>query len=162
MKKVTVTGIIGKTQGVTNAINPPKNPNKKIARILLFWVPSSPQLFTGFFISIAADFILIPEATPPSKTVLKAKGKSGENSSPLLKKTDSLPSNCAGTAFLNSTTAFQFALPSDTINCLLLKRLEVIVFVLPVATKLSNCILLSLKTNSTDAVPSRSCDGANS
>ena len=29
VKKETVTGIIGNTQGVINAINPPKNPKKK-------------------------------------------------------------------------------------------------------------------------------------
>ena len=47
VKKVTVTGIIGKTQGVSNAIRPPSNPKKKIVSRLLFFVPSSPQLFTG-------------------------------------------------------------------------------------------------------------------
>ena len=30
VKKLTVMGIIGKTQGVNKAINPPKNPNPKI------------------------------------------------------------------------------------------------------------------------------------
>ena len=31
-KKLTVIGIIGHTQGVSKAINPPKNPNTKIRR----------------------------------------------------------------------------------------------------------------------------------
>ena len=37
MKKLTVSGIIGKTQGVSNANNPPMNPRPKILNsVLLF------------------------------------------------------------------------------------------------------------------------------
>ena len=35
VKKLTVNGIIGNTQGVNNAIRPPKNPNTKMDRKLL-------------------------------------------------------------------------------------------------------------------------------
>lgn len=84
VKKVTVTGIIGNTHGVIKAINPPKKPKIKMEKIPWFWVASSPQLFTGFFISIAADLIFIPVAIPPSSAVLNSNGMSCPNSSPLL------------------------------------------------------------------------------
>ena len=50
VKKETVTGIIGKTHGVTSAINPPKNPKKKtphapLSAFVLDVV--SPQAFSG-------------------------------------------------------------------------------------------------------------------
>ena len=35
VKKLTVRGIIGKTQGVINAITPPNNPNRKIPHKVL-------------------------------------------------------------------------------------------------------------------------------
>ena len=47
VKNVTVTGTIGNTQGVNNAINPPKMPNRNMLSMLLFFVPSSPHFFTG-------------------------------------------------------------------------------------------------------------------
>ena len=114
VKNVTVTGTIGNTQGVTNAIKPPKKPSKKIAARLLFCVLSSPQLFTGFLMSIAADFMLMPELMPPSKAAVKSKGRSGKNASPLLKNTESLPGSFAGTTCLICNTAFHKAFPSDT------------------------------------------------
>ena len=40
VKNDTVNGIIGNTQGVNKAINPPRNPNKKIVT-LLFSLTSS-------------------------------------------------------------------------------------------------------------------------
>ena len=70
VKKVTVTGIMGKTQGVSNAINPPSKPRKKMVIRLLFFVPSSPQGFTGLLISMDVIFILAA-STPPSNAVTK-------------------------------------------------------------------------------------------
>ena len=52
VKKETVSGIIGNTQGVSNAINPPKKPIKNKLDKLLDWVSLLlvdviPQLFLG-------------------------------------------------------------------------------------------------------------------
>jgi hypothetical protein len=52
VKKETVSGIIGNTQGVSSAINPPKNPIKnKLDKLLdlvsLLLVDVMPQLFFG-------------------------------------------------------------------------------------------------------------------
>jgi hypothetical protein len=47
VKKETVNGIMGKTQGVSKAMNPPNNPRIKIPSMLLFRVTSSPQLLMG-------------------------------------------------------------------------------------------------------------------
>ena len=69
VKKVTVKGIIGKTQGVSKAIKPPSNPKRKIVRMLLFFVPSSPQSLTGLLISIVGILIRIVEPIPPSNGI---------------------------------------------------------------------------------------------
>ena len=47
VKKETVSGIIGKTQGVSNAINPPIKPRIKMPQIVFSRSTSSPQLFNG-------------------------------------------------------------------------------------------------------------------
>ena len=65
VKKDTVNGIIGKTQGVSKAINPPSKPKIKIVKILLPFVPASPQSFTGCLISIDGIRILVANSTPP-------------------------------------------------------------------------------------------------
>ncbi len=77
VKKVTVTGIIGNTQGVSNAIIPPKNPNRKIESMLLFLVPSSPQLFTGLLMLIDGTNIFVVDSTPPSNATVNGKAVAG-------------------------------------------------------------------------------------
>src|SRR5687767_6115102 len=73
VKKETVSGINGNTQGVINAIRPPRNPSRKIIqRLLLVW-SSSPQLFTGFFISNPGTNILPSALSPPSSSTVKFK-----------------------------------------------------------------------------------------
>ena len=61
VKKETVTGIIGKTHGVTNAINPPKNPKKNTPQAplsaLVFEVVS-PHAFSGALRADAGSKIL--------------------------------------------------------------------------------------------------------
>ena len=47
VKKETVSGIMGKTQGVSKAMKPPNNPRIKMPSMLLFRVISSPQLSMG-------------------------------------------------------------------------------------------------------------------
>ena len=71
VKKVTVTGTIGKTQGVSNAINTPRNTSRKIFKIPLPFVPSSPQGLSGLLISIEAILILVVDSTPPSREIVK-------------------------------------------------------------------------------------------
>ena len=66
VKKETVNGIMGNTQGVSRAMKPPISPNKKIPARLLFLRSSSPQLLTGFLISIEGIFIRARDAIPPS------------------------------------------------------------------------------------------------
>ena len=66
VKKETVSGIKGKTQGVTSAIKPPVKPRRKMVKRDLFSVSSSPQLFTGFLTSIEAILMLDAAETPPS------------------------------------------------------------------------------------------------
>ena len=72
VKKETVSGIIGKTQGVSKAIKPPNTPNKKIPQRLLPSVPPSPALLTGFFKSKLAILIRLVVVTPPSKGTVKS------------------------------------------------------------------------------------------
>ena len=64
VKKETVNGIIGKTQGVINASNPPRNPRKKIVNNPFepdssTLIPVPPHAFTGFFKSIVGINILL-------------------------------------------------------------------------------------------------------
>src|SRR5690349_5624737 len=69
VKKETVTGIIGNTQGVSNAISPPKKPRRKIVHKLVSSVFAAPQSLTGWSTSIVAIFSLLEfdEAViPPS------------------------------------------------------------------------------------------------
>src|SRR5215208_2665525 len=77
VKKETVSGISGKTQGVIRAIKPPVNPRRKIVNSDLFSVSSSPQRFTGFFTSMELIFIREVEATPPSSGTEKEKPVDG-------------------------------------------------------------------------------------
>src|SRR5258705_806332 len=81
VKKETVSGIMGKTQGVNKAMNPPSNPKIKIPTRLLFSAVSSPQLLTGLFISIVSILILVLEATPPCSATWNG-NRVGYNSSP--------------------------------------------------------------------------------
>src|SRR5688500_17954321 len=71
VKKETVSGIRGNTQGVTKAIKPPIKPNKKIEPKLFPVASSSPQLVTGFFTSIEGIRMRALEATPPSRATVK-------------------------------------------------------------------------------------------
>src|SRR5436305_4562028 len=66
VKKETVNGINGNTQGVIKAISPPRKPKKKIADRLLPPVSRSPQEFTECSISIEGILILVEVDTPPS------------------------------------------------------------------------------------------------
>ena len=57
VKKETVNGTIGKTQGVMKATSPPRNPSRKIVSnpdlpCSAPAMPVPPQLFTGFFKSM--------------------------------------------------------------------------------------------------------------
>jgi len=77
VKKETVNGIKGKTQGVIKAISPPKKPSIKMPVKLLSAVSSSPQSATGFFTSILEILILAVEETPPSRDTEKLKEVAG-------------------------------------------------------------------------------------
>ncbi|MNG18276.1 hypothetical protein D3C84_1023270 [compost metagenome] len=60
VKKLTVIGIIGNTQGVNNAANPDKKARKKIDHKLIEEVESGTLDFVSFFaISVLADTILV-------------------------------------------------------------------------------------------------------
>jgi hypothetical protein len=55
VKKETVNGIIGKTQGVSKPIKPPRNPRIKMPHklfALLSSMPVPPQVSTGLLVSI--------------------------------------------------------------------------------------------------------------
>src|SRR3954467_11490525 len=80
VKNVTVTGIIGNTQGVSNAINPPRKPNKNTVRRLLCAVSSSPQSLTGFLILMDEILILANDCMPPSRATENAYGVDGYSS----------------------------------------------------------------------------------
>src|SRR5690349_7182206 len=67
VKKETVSGMSGNTQGVNNAMNPPTSPSKKIDNKPFPSVVSSPQGTTGFFKLIEGILILISDETPPSR-----------------------------------------------------------------------------------------------
>ena len=54
VKKLTVIGIIGNTQGVNNAANPLANESAKIAQTDMLSV----SLFTGFLSSFLGDFVV--------------------------------------------------------------------------------------------------------
>ena len=70
VKKDTVSGIKGNTQGVSNQINPPNKPRIKMLQRLLSPVSLSPQSFTGLLMSIDGISILVVEAAPPSNGTL--------------------------------------------------------------------------------------------
>ena len=59
VKKDTVTGIIGKTQGVIKAIKPPKNPNINTVQALdcLLSCAASPQAPVGAVVAVAGNKI---------------------------------------------------------------------------------------------------------
>ena len=77
VKKETVSGIKGNTQGVIKAISPPINPKKKMPIKLLSAASLSPQLFTGFFTLILAILILVVATAPPSSGTEKLKTVAG-------------------------------------------------------------------------------------
>ena len=84
VKKETVSGTIGNTQGVSNANNPPKNPRKKI-----FSNPFSslllpvPQSCTGLLMSRPGISILLVEVFPPSSAISNSAVSPGKKESAL-------------------------------------------------------------------------------
>ena len=61
VKKETVTGIMGNTHGVTNAINPPKNPKKKTPQAPLSsleLLALAPQASAGALRAVSGNKIL--------------------------------------------------------------------------------------------------------
>ena len=57
VKNETVKGIIGKTHGVSNAINPPKNPRSRyVQKFSLFFCLATPQSVNGFSWSMEEIF----------------------------------------------------------------------------------------------------------
>ena len=61
VKNDTVTGIIGNTQGVINAIKPPKNPNTKTIHALDFLLSfaASPQAPAGGVVAVTGNNIWV-------------------------------------------------------------------------------------------------------
>src|SRR5687767_9187241 len=81
VKKETVSGTIGKTQGVTKAIKPPPIPNRNNASKLFPCASSSPHCDTGCSISIVSFLgFHVVLASPPSSATEKEKGVDGYNS----------------------------------------------------------------------------------
>ena len=59
VKKLTVSGIIGKTHGVIKAINPPNKPKTKIFHKVLSVELISPQLAEGFLSSTSGSLYFL-------------------------------------------------------------------------------------------------------
>src|SRR5258705_13412052 len=77
VKKKTVNGIIGKTQGVSIAIKPPSIPRRKMVKRLLFFEMASPQSTTGLLISIDGIGTLTKDSIPPSSATLNGNSVEG-------------------------------------------------------------------------------------
>ena len=67
VKKETVTGIIGNTQGVISAIKPPKNPRRNTSQPLEFEVVTAalPQASSGGVVAVVGNNILKPATLVP-------------------------------------------------------------------------------------------------
>ena len=67
VKKETVTGIIGNTQGVISAIKPPKNPRRNTSQPLEFEVVTAalPQASSGTVVAVVGNNILKPATLVP-------------------------------------------------------------------------------------------------
>src|SRR5688572_26867180 len=72
VKKETVNGISGNTQGVTSAINPPRNPRKKIEASPLSAVSSSPQGERAPLGSSDGIRMRVAAAFPPSSATVNS------------------------------------------------------------------------------------------
>ena len=84
VKKETVRGTIGKTQGVKSANNPPRKPNRKIFNkpdSSLLSLLAGPQFTNGFWMSSCSIFKDCATALPPSKAISIEADSPGKNSS---------------------------------------------------------------------------------